>query len=251
MARPSVSYRISLVVVIPLLIVVTGAIIAGNAYFTTWRTIEDLTRKLLDQVSAEAVGRARAHLRQAEPAVELVASTLATAELPDDITGDDALAHQLVSVLRANPSFEWVTYGDEHGGFVGVTQRHGKLRVNRSRVVGDHTEVTEHDVDADDAFTLAKRDTNHYDPRTRPYYQRARARRCGGCGRRRTSSSTRACRASPAPSRCTAGTARCAAWSPSTSTSRSCRASCASSRCRRPRACSSTTTPARSSRIRR
>nr|HEX4312417.1 adenylate/guanylate cyclase domain-containing protein [Kofleriaceae bacterium] len=173
MARASISYRFSLVVVIPLLIVVTGAIIAGNAYLATRRSIDALTAQLFDQVSAQAVDQTRAHVRQAEPAVDLVASSLATAALPADITTDDALARELVSVMRANPGFEWVTFGDEHGGFVGATRRRDELRINRSRVVGGETQVVELVVGDDDVLREAKRDINHYDPRTRPYYKQA------------------------------------------------------------------------------
>src|ERR1700733_2245520 len=146
MGRPSISYRFSLVVVFPLLIVVTGAIIAGNAYLATRRSIEALTTQIFDQVSTQAVQQTRAHMRQAEPAVDLVASALAVAELPADITSDDTLALQLVSVLRANAGFEWVTFNDQRGGFIGATRRNNHIRVNRSRIVGDHTEVIEHDV---------------------------------------------------------------------------------------------------------
>jgi adenylate cyclase len=171
MGRPSVSYRFSLVVVIPLLIVVTGAIIAGNAYLATRRSIEALTTQIFDQVSTQAVQQTRAHMRQAEPAADLVASALAIGDLPADITTDDTIALQLVSVLRANAGFEWVTFSDVHGGFVGATRRDDHIRINRSRIVGDHTEVVEHEVGSDDSLALVKRDVNHYDPRTRPYYQ--------------------------------------------------------------------------------
>jgi len=173
----AISYRLSLVVAIPLLIVVTGAAIGLNSYLTTRRTIEALTNQLFDQVSNEAAEETRAHVLQAEPAADLLVATIA--ELPDgDITRNDALANELVSVLRANAGFEWVTFGDEHGALVGAQRpaasHDGTLRVNKSWIENGKTEVRDVTLSPDGTRSPEARSQNDYDPRKRPYYELAK-----------------------------------------------------------------------------
>jgi adenylate cyclase len=168
--RRGISYRISLVVAIPLLIVVTGAIIAVNSYLTTKRSIDALTDQVFQQVSEQAADQTRAHVLQAEPAVDLLVASISESEERGDITDDAALEAQLVDVLRANGGFEWTTFGDEHGSFVGAERRKGAILTNKSRIVNGKTEVFERIVESDGTRRLASHLTNEYDPRKRPYY---------------------------------------------------------------------------------
>ncbi len=174
MARPRrlVSYRLSLVVAIPLLIVMTGALIAGNAYFTTRNTIDSLTTQLFDQVSEQTADEASNHVGQAVPAVDLVAGLLRDEDpLPDQ----PGLAQRLLQVLRANPGFAWVSFSETNGDFTGVYRTaSGEVRTNRSSIHDGKTELYEHVVHPDDSLTLLRhvQDTG-YDPRTRPFYELA------------------------------------------------------------------------------
>ncbi|HSQ66132.1 MAG TPA: adenylate/guanylate cyclase domain-containing protein [Polyangiaceae bacterium] len=172
--RRAISYRLSLVVAIPLLIVVTGATIAGNAYLTTRATIDSLTSQLFDQVSGEAAEQTRAHVMQAVPAVDLLAAEL-RGRAQADVFSDDALVLELADVLRANPGFAWVSYSDTTGSFAGAYRTGGELRTNRSRIAGGKTELAEHVLAADGSLApLRHADDTHYDPRTRPFYALAR-----------------------------------------------------------------------------
>ena len=165
-----ISYRVSLVVVIPALILMTGAIIAVNSYLTTKRSIDALTTQLFDQVGSQAAEQTRAHLALAIPAVDLLASLLRDRALPDDITKDDVLVDQLASVLRANPGFAWVSFSDSQGSFVGAYRKGDELRTNRSRIVNGATDLVEHVLQPDGTWRLFRHDQTQYDPRTRPFY---------------------------------------------------------------------------------
>ncbi len=171
MARRTISYRFSLVIAMPLLIIVVGASIAINAYLTTKSSIDALTQQLFDQVGSQATEQTRAHMSQAIPAVDTVVALLADATLPSDITQDDALVLELADVLRANPGFAWVTFGDVNGSFVGVQRTGHGLLTNRSRIVLGKTELEIHSVEQDNTLRLASHTTDtHYDPRARPFY---------------------------------------------------------------------------------
>ncbi|HEY1956516.1 MAG TPA: adenylate/guanylate cyclase domain-containing protein [Polyangiaceae bacterium] len=172
MRRPrGISYRVSLVVAIPVLIVLTGAIIAYNSYRATQQSIDALTAQLFDQVGAQASEQTRAHLTLAIPAVDLVSSLLADRVSEEDITKDDALVGDLASVLRANPGFAWVSYSDARGSFVGAYRKGDELRTNRSKIENGKTELWEHVIQPDGTLRLFRHeDDTHYDPRTRPFY---------------------------------------------------------------------------------
>jgi adenylate cyclase len=173
--RRAISYRLSLVVVIPLLIVLTGAIIAVSSYVTTKQSIDALTTQIFDQTSNEAAEATRAHMKQAEPDVDFLVAAIGAHEAKGDITDDDALVTEVVDVLRANSGFEWATFGDEHGSFVGAERRKTEIRTNKSRIGEDgKTHVVEHVIAADGTKTVAAENVNDYDPRKRPYYTLAK-----------------------------------------------------------------------------
>ena len=160
---------------IPLLIVLTGAIIAVSSYVTTKQSIDALTTQIFDQTSNEAAEATRAHMKQAEPVVDFLVAAIGERESRSDITDDDALVMELVDVLRANAGFEWATFGDEHGSFVGAERRKTEIRTNKSRIGDDgKTHVVEHVIASDGTKTLAAENVNDYDPRKRPYYSLAK-----------------------------------------------------------------------------
>lgn len=162
------SYRASLVAV-PLLVAAAGMGIALATYLSTRETIAALAQVLFQQVSREAANQARDLALQAVPAVELLA---ARRELPDDA---QALARELLPVLRSNPAFAWVSYGRADGAFAGVYRTPaGAVRANLSAIRDGRTELSEFDVDAAGAWTLARHEADtRYDPRTRPFYRLA------------------------------------------------------------------------------
>jgi adenylate cyclase len=170
-ATRGISYRVSLVIAIPLLIVVTGAIIAINSHLNTKRSIDALTNQLFDQVASEAAQQTRAHVQLAIPAVDLVVALLRDRPMLEDATKDDALALQLAQVLRANPGFAWVSFSDTHGSFVGAYRKGDELRTNRSHIERGKTELWEHAFQPDGSLReIRHAEDTHYDPRTRPFW---------------------------------------------------------------------------------
>jgi adenylate cyclase len=170
-ARGLLSYRVSLVVAIPLLVVFTGALITGNSYFTTRASIGKLASSLFTEVAGQTAEQARANVRQAGPAVDLVA-----AQLSDDaVSSSDEIARRLLAVLRANAGFAWVAFSDEAGAFTGAQRRADRsVVVRQSRIDGGKTTMDEHSVARDGTWSpLRHADDTGFDPRTRPFYASA------------------------------------------------------------------------------
>jgi adenylate cyclase len=169
-----VSYRISLVVAIPLFVIVTGALVASNSYLSARASIRKLVDTLFGQVADQTAEQARAHLREAPPAVdtltELLADDPAVAARPTD-----DLARRLLAVLRANNGFTWVSFSDEDGTFTGVQRAvDGALVVNQSRFVDGKTIRDERTVMPDGSWAPLRHDPDaNYDPRTRSWYRTA------------------------------------------------------------------------------
>jgi adenylate cyclase len=179
MARRSkwlVSYRISLVVVVPLLVVITGAAVAGVSYVRSRTNIRGLAASLFAQVAAQTAEDARSHVQQAVPAADLVAASIAAS---DQTLPPDELARRLLPVLRANPGFSWVSFSKPDGTFTGVQRSaDGTLRVNESRIVDGRTVLDERVVANNEAWVPHRQDADtHYDPRARPFYRQAIAAR--------------------------------------------------------------------------
>ena len=160
------SYPLSLALVVAGLVSITGGWIAWWNYRAGLENTRALAGTLFDRIAQETADATAAFLGQAPPA----AATLAN--LPDATT--DELAHRFLAVLGANPGFAWVSYGDARGGFTGVHRIDGKIAINQSTITDGVVKVVEHDVDAAGAWTPADHGADqHYDPRTRPFYQLA------------------------------------------------------------------------------
>jgi adenylate cyclase len=169
-----VSYRISLVIAIPLFVVFTGALVAGNSYLSARASIRRLVDTLFGQVADKTAEQASEHLRAAPPAVDTL-----TALLSDDpavsARPSDALARRLLAVLRANRGFSWVSFSDVDGTFTGAQRTiDGTLVVNQARIENGKTTRDEHSVADDGTWTLLRHNPDaNYDPRTRPWYVKA------------------------------------------------------------------------------
>ena len=174
-ARHGMSYRRSLVIGLSLLVLTTGLALTALAFHGVRSSTTALAHALFQEVSDHAVTKTREFVGRAEPVVRALGN-LADLGLA---TGDpDRLARQLTAVLRANPGVSWVSFGDEAGAFVGAYRAPtGELRVNQSRIQPNgRTAMIEHDVLADGSWRLHRReDDSGYDPRRRPFYERAKA----------------------------------------------------------------------------
>lgn len=173
--RAKLSYRISLAVAIPFFAILTGGLITWRSYVATSATIQELATSLFREVTRQTVSSTRGHILRAVPT-----SVLIDEELRFDLLDrePEALAQGFVAVLRANPDFAWVSYGAQDGSFVGATRSDGALLTNRSVIHADgRTELWEHEVLEGGALRLRRHEEDSgYDPRTRPFYELARAR---------------------------------------------------------------------------
>ena len=149
----------------------------------TWLAHRSATRSteaLADRCSARSAAtpsRTRAaFVLRAAPLRRVAAVQLADNGLAVD--DPDRLAPQLLAVLKANPGLSWVSYGDE--------QRHVHRRVPHRRkarcastAAASSTarrSCVEHDVLPDGTLEAGPRpsDDSGYDPRKRPFYQKAK-----------------------------------------------------------------------------
>ncbi len=171
MGRRRFSYPLSLAVVVATLIAITGGWIAWWNYRSGVENVRALAQGLFDQVSREADNETSAFVMRAPPAAAALASLVRPA------ASQLELAHQCEAILRANPSFAWVSYADTAGTFTGVYRpTTGGIKVNLSKIVDGITNRDEHTLNLDGTWadTETHGDTK-YDPRTRPFYRLAAA----------------------------------------------------------------------------
>ncbi|MBL8682293.1 MAG: adenylate/guanylate cyclase domain-containing protein [Myxococcales bacterium] len=172
--RFKLSYRVSLAVAIPALVVAVGAVTAVRGYLRTRASVHVLSESIFGQVAEQASGRTRSYLESAVPALDVLVSLSER----DQRAGahDSALGLRLHAMLRAHPGFTWVSYGDEHGEFSGAFRAEpGRVRFNHS-VIGEdgRTTLEEHDLREDGSRPRHTHLFNTgYDPRRRPWYAAA------------------------------------------------------------------------------
>ena len=155
------------------LVLCASAVLVWLAHRRANTVAETLARSLFKEVSDHAVTRTRAFVDRAIPIVRAV-QQLSLDGLA--INDSDRLARQLLAIFNANEDLSWISFGDEAGTFTGVYRTsEGVVRVNQSRIDGGRTSLREHDVTPDGTWRLARRDDDSgYDPRTRPFYVRAK-----------------------------------------------------------------------------
>ncbi len=164
------SYRLSLIVAIPLLVALTGVIDAALSYFAGQDNIRALAGSTFSEAADLVADQTRAHLRTAPPAADLVAALFAGDDTP--LAPDDA-ARRLLAVAQANPSFSWVSFSTPDGTYVGVHRARpgGPLVVSDRRIVDGKTHLVERTVVTASEWTpLRKDDDFGYDPRARSFY---------------------------------------------------------------------------------
>src|SRR5438309_1069007 len=124
-----ISYQLSLLLAISLLVLASGALIIGNGYVRNRSVVTALASQLFREVSERTVLQTHERLARAIPAIELLRTRMRDGLL---VTDSDALARELLEVIRANPEFTWVSYGDADGTFTGVYRTDGgALRINQ------------------------------------------------------------------------------------------------------------------------
>ena len=167
-----VSYPLSLALVVAALILATGGWIAWWNYRAGLANTRALAFELFGQVAHQTADSTAAFLAKAPPAAE----TLRNFSADEPSAMESVIARREMSVLRANPSFTWVSFADPAGRFVGAYYpTPGQIRINQSSISDGKTSLVESDV-VGDAWKEVRRDPDSkYDPRTRPYYPLAAA----------------------------------------------------------------------------
>jgi len=170
------TFRVRLVVGVSALVLTTGAMVIWFAFRSAAANADSLATALFREASRHVVTHARDHVLRAAPIAESL-HELANQGL--ELDDSDKLARQLLGVLKANPGISWVSYGNERGDFTGAYRPvGGGLRLNQSRIVEGKTRLIERDVLADGSLRVFRtNDDSGYDPRTRPFYGKAKSAR--------------------------------------------------------------------------
>jgi len=183
-SRRRFSYPVSLAVVVAVLIALTGGWIAWWNYRSGEANVRALADSLFDQISREAASEAEAFLMRAPPAAEALAN-FARSDATTPGPAQLELAHRMIAVLQANPSFTWVSYAGNDGTFTGAYRPvGGGVKLNTSWLEAGKTVRQERVVQPDGTWgepetTPETTAATHYDPRTRPFYSLAEAARHG------------------------------------------------------------------------
>jgi adenylate cyclase len=163
-----IRYRVGLGVAASLLVAATVGAVAWTTFLNARAAIVTLTDERIDALLRGLGERVECHMLRAVPAVELSRMLVRDSLAPGD---RDGLARQFTLVLRANPSFSWVSYSDEDGNFTGAYRNpQGELHVSLS-TIQHGGELREYAVGDGGEWTpsLHQLDYN-YDPRDDLFY---------------------------------------------------------------------------------
>lgn len=168
------SFRVSLAVAIPALVVAVGSVIAVRSFVRTRAAVRTLSESIFVQVAEQAGERTRGYLDNAVPALDVLTALSEREQRAGAY--DSVIGRKLWSTLRAHRSFSWVSYGDAHGTFGGAFRTpDGVLHYDLS-TLGEGGAATLEERTLDDSGLsqpARSRDNHGYDPRARPWYRAA------------------------------------------------------------------------------
>lgn len=168
-------FKLSLLVAIPALVLITGGLIVFFTLSNTRRTMEDFGWALFREATNQSVNETRNVIREAIPDIETLRNLYDRGLLSGDINRQ---ARHYLEILRSHKDYSWVSFGDEAGTFAGAYRPEASakiLRLNLSWLKNGKTESYDYDVDDRGNQKLFKYDANAgYDPRTRPFYELAK-----------------------------------------------------------------------------
>ncbi|WP_136635102.1 ATP-binding protein [Pseudooceanicola onchidii] len=146
-----------------------------SSFVTSERALLDHARALLSDIGTNAIEHSRGFLNPARGAAELSARLAEDRVVASDVP--EQLERLLFQQLQIAPQFAGVYHGTEDGGFVYVmrSQEIGPFRTKIIRMDGDTRSVDL--IWRDNEFNMIDRKVDPedpYDPRTRPWYIRAR-----------------------------------------------------------------------------
>lgn len=172
--RPS-RFKLSLLVAIPALVVLTGGLIVFFTLTNTRRTMEDFGWALFREATNQSINETRNVIREAIPDIETLQNLYQRGLLGSD---QNWQARYFAELLRSHKEYSWVSFGDERGTFIGAYRPDATskiVRTNISWLKGKKTESYEWDIDLKGNQRLYKYDPDAgYDPRNRPFYELAK-----------------------------------------------------------------------------
>ncbi|MEP2027440.1 MAG: cache domain-containing protein [Paracoccaceae bacterium] len=155
---------------------VAVTIVVFSSFLTSEKVLLEHARDLLSDVGTNTIEHSKGFLQPAKGAVELSTRLAENRVVASD--NFEQLEKLLFQQLQISPQFAGIFYGDEAGNFVYVmrSESTGPFRTKIVRVEGDKrsTEL----VWRDGMYSVVERKSDNadrYDPRTRPWYQSAKA----------------------------------------------------------------------------
>jgi adenylate cyclase len=125
------SYRLSLVVAIPLLVLVTGGLIAWSSLTTARDSTESLADALFGEVAHETSDRAAGHVRAVVPVLAFLGATLGN---DPDALERNVLATRLYDALTVLPDATRVSFSGEDGSMLSLHREGG---ATTARILAD------------------------------------------------------------------------------------------------------------------
>jgi adenylate cyclase len=170
-----IPFRIAIVTLVVGLLVVTCGVLIGYVLHRGQRSVETLKGAYLEQVLDTAVREVARLPRAASQILRVQRVRLERGDYPTDDA--IALARILGGELQADPDIQWVSYGeDATGRFMGATRLDGDtVLLNVSDPRDNRGVPREFRSDTLAPHLRTPPLTEPYDPRTRPWYERALA----------------------------------------------------------------------------
>lgn len=154
-------------------------VVVSSSYVTSERALLQHARDLLRDVGINTIEHSKGFLSPAEGAAELAARLAQNRVIVSE--DQDQLERLLFQQLQIAPQFAGVYYGSRNGGFVYVMRSADGPAAFRSKIITirGSTRTTEL-IWRDKDFSVIARETDptdRFDPRSRLWYQKARAAR--------------------------------------------------------------------------
>ena len=180
--RKGLPLRPTLVTGVTALILLTAGVVGLSSFYSSRRAVASLWRKAASETGHRVTQRT---LRYVEPAVPYAALTHKLAESGRlDTQARESLLDYFQMAVESNPSFTWASWGGTDGAYLGVFRTPtGAIQESWREVQGVDgngkplTRWRDFDYGPDKKWHLLKDVADPYDPRVRPWYREAAAKK--------------------------------------------------------------------------
>ena len=168
------SYRVSLVLAIPALVVLTGGVIAWRSLASTSEETAALADDLFREVAHLTAERAQSHVQTIVPVVELLAESLGD---DPEAVHDGALALEVIDAFELEPDLARISYVGMDGEYVSLfhdTEVEGQIDLDEGTIGPDgQLHLEEHRIVGDQIGPMLRARVEE-DPRHLPFFAPAR-----------------------------------------------------------------------------